>query len=64
MGNGIKKSVGVILGLVSLIFAIRYFLYSYRDGNPKWFMMVMAIGMLLILYYTATSRRREDDDYS
>ena len=59
-----KKSVGTILGLISLIFAVRYFLYSYRDGNPKWFMVVMVCGMLLILYYTVTFEKSDDEDYS
>jgi heme/copper-type cytochrome/quinol oxidase subunit 4 len=59
-----KKSVGIILGLISLIFAVRYFLYSYRDGNPKWFMVVMVCGMLLILYYTVTFEKSDDEDYS
>lgn len=64
MGDKMKKSVGIILGLISLIFAVRYFLYSYRDGNPKWFMVVMVCGMLLILYYTVTFEKSDDEDYS
>lgn len=64
MGDKLKKGIGVVLGLVVLLFASRYFLYSYRDGDPKWFMLVMVFGMVLILYYTVTSARRDDDDYS
>jgi Ca2+/Na+ antiporter len=67
MDHRVKKTVGIILGMVFLIFGVRYFLYSYRDGNPKWFMIVMVCGMLLMLYYTLLSRRNheeDEDDYS
>ena len=63
MNNRSKLALGALLGVLVMIFAIRHFLYSYRDGNPKWFMLVMVCGMLLILYYTIIGNRRSDDEY-
>jgi threonine/homoserine/homoserine lactone efflux protein len=62
MNNGLKKTIGIVLGIIFLVFGVRYFIYSFRDGDPQWFMIVMICGMLLILYYTAINSRNKNDD--
>ena len=67
MSSRVKLLLGSLLGILVTAFAIRHFLYTYRDGNPNWFMIVMVCGMLLILYYTLIGGRRmdeDDEDYS
>ena len=64
MNNRSKTALGALMGVLVMIFAFRHFLYSYKDGNPKWFMLVMVCGMLLILYYSIIgNRRRKEDEY-
>lgn len=62
MGPHMKKVIGIVLGLITLLLAIRHFLYTYRDGHPSWYMIVLVCGMLLILYYTLISGRTRDDE--
>lgn len=56
------RFIGAILGVVVLFFAFRQFLYTYREGNPNWYLIVMTCGMLLILYYSIASKRKENED--
>lgn len=57
MNPGQLRGLGILLGTVVIVIIVLEFVKLYSRGEPNWYYLVMACGMLLILFYSVRRRR-------
>jgi bacteriorhodopsin len=46
------RSLGIILGLISVFLIANYIVETWETGTTNWYYLAMGCGMLLLLFYT------------
>ena len=49
------SSLGI---LVALVLCVLYLIRTYQAGNPRWYFLIMAMGILMMLSYHLMSKRK------